>query len=147
LFNTTPGKALEKEQEPTGKAEATRAASKGLIELKGFGTTEDQKTRVEYVPQTNSWYLLLVILTASSVVAVHGLNGHPFKSWKEDEVIWFLDLLPKQLPQYDLRVCTFGYNSGVMFSGATFGVKDFALQLLSSLHLLRQEVRPSSKFV
>jgi hypothetical protein len=69
------------------------------------------------------------------------LNGDPFKTWTEDGVIWFSDLLPKQLPNYDLRVSTFGYNSKVIFSGTTLGVRDFAMQLLSSLHLMRKAVR------
>jgi hypothetical protein len=86
-------------------------------------------------------FLFIIDLTTSSIVAVHGLNGDPFKTWTEDGVIWFSDLLPKQLPNYDLRVSTFGYNSKVIFSGTTLGVRDFAMQLLSSLHLMRKAVR------
>ena len=55
--------------------------------------------------------------------------------------MWFLDLLPKHLLNCDLRVSTFGYNSKVIFSGTNLGVRDFAMQLLSSLHLMRKAVR------
>jgi hypothetical protein len=78
---------------------------------------------------------------ATSIVAVHGLNGHPLKTWTENDVIWFSDFLPKQLPDFDLRVCTFGYNSKVLFSGTVFQVRDFGMQLLSSLDLKRKKVR------
>ena len=47
-----------------------------------------------------------------SIVAVHGLNGHPFGTWTADsDVCWLQqkDLLPKTLPT--ARVLSWGYNA------------------------------------
>ena len=50
-----------------------------------------------------------------SVVAVHGLNGHPFTTWttKGSEKMWLKDpdLLPSHLQ--NSRVLTYGYNAMV----------------------------------
>ena len=78
----------------------------------------------------------------SSIVAIHGLDGDPRKSWDEDGVIWFADLLPKDLPEFDLRISTFGYNSKILFCGSAFQTRDFATDLLSNLQLRREKVRP-----
>ncbi|PVH94680.1 ribonuclease-like protein p/mrp subunit [Periconia macrospinosa] len=48
------------------------------------------------------------------IVAVHGLNGHPFKTWTTGTNRFWLgdsDLLPTNLKQS--RILTFGYNAGV----------------------------------
>jgi hypothetical protein len=51
-----------------------------------------------------------VLKLSSSVIAVHGLNGHREKSWTDDKsgVLWLRDLLPSRLP--NVRVLTFGYD-------------------------------------
>ena len=52
-----------------------------------------------------------------SIVAVHGLNGHPFNSWtvsgKPQDVCWLAhpELLPRILP--NARILTWGYNANV----------------------------------
>ena len=50
-----------------------------------------------------------------SIVAVHGLNGHPFKTWTTHNTSKFwlgdADLLPFHLKQ--ARILTFGYNAAV----------------------------------
>lgn len=56
------------------------------------------------------------------IVAIHGLNGHPFRSWTTDqtEKCWLKDngLLPSNLKQ--ARILTFGYNAAVTaFLGKT----------------------------
>jgi len=66
--------------------------------------------------------LLICLLTAASIVAIHGLNGHPFRSWTTDqtEKCWLKDngLLPSNLKQ--ARILTFGYNAAVTaFLGKT----------------------------
>jgi len=56
----------------------------------------------------------------SSIVAVHGLNGHREKSWTDDKsgVLWLRDLLPHQVP--NARVLTFGYDADTLkLSGAS----------------------------
>lgn len=82
-----------------------------------------------------------LILTSARIVAVHGLNGHPFKTWTKDNIIWFSQLLPELLPDFDLRISTFGYNSKIAFGGSSFHFRDYAMQLLTQLHLKRKDVR------
>ena len=51
-----------------------------------------------------------------SIVAVHGLNGDPFKTWTAEgsDKMWLKDpsLLPSNLK--DSRILTYGYNAMVM---------------------------------
>ena len=48
-------------------------------------------------------------------MAIHGLNGHPFKSWSSDKsgVCWLgeQDLLPKAIK--NARILTWGYNANM----------------------------------
>ena len=46
------------------------------------------------------------------LVFVHGLNGHPYKTWstQKPQVFWPADLLPKEI-EVPIRVLTFGYNA------------------------------------
>ncbi|KAK3987538.1 hypothetical protein QBC44DRAFT_294981 [Cladorrhinum sp. PSN332] len=111
------GEDRERGEEPLAADEQSR---EGLISLKGFDDPSGSKQRVD-------------------IVAVHGLNGHPIKTWKEDNVIWFAKFLPSSLPELDLRISSFGYNSRVLGGGSVFRVRDFATQLLASLHGKRSE--------
>ncbi|EEP78060.1 predicted protein [Uncinocarpus reesii 1704] len=47
---------------------------------------------------------------AFDLVAIHGLNGDPFRTWTHPEtaVMWLRDLLPEAIP--NIRIMTFGYN-------------------------------------
>lgn len=48
------------------------------------------------------------------IVLVHGLNGHPYKSWTtESGVFWPADLLPQVLESTPVRILTYGYNANV----------------------------------
>ena len=73
------------------------------------------------------------------IVAVHGLGGHPFKSWtfneKGKECFWLEDYLLKDLP--GARVFTFGYNSNPFFSRSVQGIGDFAKELIDDLEVER----------
>jgi hypothetical protein len=52
----------------------------------------------------------LLLLTAPSIIAIHGLDGHRRRSWTADNgVLWLRDLLPEVLPA--ARVITYGYNA------------------------------------
>ena len=45
-----------------------------------------------------------------SIVAVHGLGGHPYDTWTHDNgIMWLRDLLP--LDMSDARIMTWGYGS------------------------------------
>ena len=73
------------------------------------------------------------------IVAVHGLNGHPFKTWtfneKGKECFWLQDYLLKDLP--GARLFTFGYNSRTFFSRSVETIADYAKELIDELELKR----------
>ena len=48
------------------------------------------------------------------IVFVHGLNGHPHKTWSTSNVFWPADLLPPMLDQHRVRILTYGYNASVV---------------------------------
>ena len=58
----------------------------------------------------------------SSVVLVHGLNGHPEATWTTSDaphVFWPSQLLPESLDQLPVRVFVYGYNAQVYsFAGS-----------------------------
>jgi hypothetical protein len=71
------------------------------------------------------------LLTENSIVAVHGLGGHRYTTWKSGNTMWLQDLLPSKLPR--ARIMTFGYNADVVNNFSTFGIRDHARKLLSLL--------------
>ena len=79
-------------------------------------------------------------LTSNRIIAIHGLNGNPFKTWEKDGVIWFHEFITERLSDFDFRISTFGYNSKIAFGDSTFHVRDYTTQLLNSLHLKRNHV-------
>jgi hypothetical protein len=89
-----------------------------------------------------------VFKLSSSIVAVHGLNGHREKSWTDDQsgVLWLRDLLPHQLP--NVRVLTFGYDADTLrLSGVSqLSLNDHATSLVEELVRCRsdpQVIRPN----
>ncbi|KAF9891079.1 hypothetical protein FE257_005014 [Aspergillus nanangensis] len=61
------------------------------------------------------------------IVLVHGLNGHPYKTWatksdSEDGVYWPAHLLPEVLDSSRVRILAYGYNANV--SSFTGGVSN-----------------------
>ena len=75
----------------------------------------------------------------NSVVAVHGLHGHPRLSWtsaasEQNPCMWLQDLLPKHMP--NARIMTYGYNSDSDGENALLSTKGLdyaAAKLLESL--------------
>ncbi|CEI63236.1 unnamed protein product [Fusarium venenatum] len=70
------------------------------------------------------------------IVAIHGLNGHYYKTWstsstKGSRINWLKDMLPERIP--NARIMSFGYNTNVQFSKSTAGISDFVEGLLSDL--------------
>ncbi|KAL2815023.1 hypothetical protein BJX63DRAFT_431122 [Aspergillus granulosus] len=49
------------------------------------------------------------------IVFVHGLNGHPHRTWTSTKTgaFWPVDLLPEVLDQSRVRILTYGYNANV----------------------------------
>ena len=75
----------------------------------------------------------------SSIVAVHGLGGHPYKTWTEGRRLWLRDFLPKAVPE--ARVFTFGYDSRIAFGGTASRIDEFASTLLERLLQKRRPYR------
>lgn len=75
----------------------------------------------------------------TSVVCVHGLNGHPQRSFThaKTNVYWPRDLLPDQVPM--ARVLTYGYDSSSKYTAIGESVLDIALQLTNNLKDVRRQ--------
>ncbi|KAJ5663650.1 hypothetical protein N7507_004381 [Penicillium longicatenatum] len=73
------------------------------------------------------------------IVALHGLNGHPTKTWtatvKGTSVNWLRDMLPAAIE--DARIMSYGYDSSVQLSKSTADIGTFAEGLLAELISLR----------
>ncbi len=66
------------------------------------------------------------------IIAVHGLNGDAYSTWRHPNgTLWLKDLLPNFLP--GCRVYTYGYPSQVVFSRSYADVSAYARQLLNSI--------------
>ena len=76
-----------------------------------------------------------------SVVAIHGLGGDMYGTWTESHTkrLWLRDFLPKDAAE--AHIMSFGYNSGVAFSGSVSGIDDFAISLLSNLMMRRKRAK------
>ena len=79
------------------------------------------------------------------VVAIHGLQGHAYKTWEHDNgSLWLRDFLPADI--VFARILTFGYDSTVAFSSSVAQLEDKALELLNRLSAKRSGVTcPGSK--
>ncbi|KAI9888711.1 MAG: hypothetical protein M1814_006522 [Vezdaea aestivalis] len=77
------------------------------------------------------------------VVAVHGLQGHPYKTWEhENGHLWLQDSLPEDISF--AWIMTFGYDSTVAFSKSVAKIDDKALDLLSRLSSKRRALEDDS---
>lgn len=77
-------------------------------------------------------------LGAFDIVAVHGLQGHPVKSFTEasNGCCWLQDLLPESFPRS--RIFTFGYESGVL-KRQSFSIRDVAASLGHDIQVMRNQ--------
>ncbi|GKU08032.1 unnamed protein product [Fusarium langsethiae] len=75
------------------------------------------------------------------IVAIHGLGGHPYKTWTEkaDRHLWLRDSLPIHVPE--ARIMTFGYDSVVLFGKSRPQICDYVLDLANRLEMFRQSPR------
>ncbi|KAK3638982.1 hypothetical protein LTR56_012705 [Elasticomyces elasticus] len=78
------------------------------------------------------------------IVAIHGLGGDLYDTWKEKETgrIWLRDFLPVDIK--DAHIMTFGYNASLAFTGSVSRIEDFARALLESLKTRRKRVKTQS---
>ncbi|KAF2872260.1 hypothetical protein BDV95DRAFT_379284 [Massariosphaeria phaeospora] len=66
------------------------------------------------------------------IVAIHGLNGNAYTTWKsKNGILWLRDLLPQDLP--GARIYTYGYPAEVLFSKSVGDIIDFSRRFLSEL--------------
>ena len=88
IFVATVGFANQLSQEVIGKG------------IKRFGLTEVY--RRGNTPQVD-------------LVLIHGVDGHPFESWKSErsECFWPVDFLPPKLQELNVRILTYGYDVDV----------------------------------
>jgi hypothetical protein len=78
-----------------------------------------------------------------SIVAVAGLAGHAFGSWKsrtQDHQMWLRDFLPVDLRDANVRILTFGYNSALKDNTSTSSLQDFSRQFLDGVNSARANV-------
>jgi hypothetical protein len=82
--------------------------------------------------------ILNSFLLNPSIVALHGLNGHAFKTFRSKDagVMWLRDLLPKDFPHS--RIMIYGYNANVFTNTSTAKIADFRQALLTSLERMRR---------
>ncbi|SLM35632.1 P-loop containing nucleoside triphosphate hydrolase [Lasallia pustulata] len=75
---------------------------------------------------------------ALDIVAVHGLNGHPEKTWTTNNVNWLRDLLPSDIP--NARILSWGYDAKTHSTSQISGqyLYDHARTLVSDLCLKRR---------
>lgn len=79
-------------------------------------------------------------------VAVCGLGGHAFGSFKEKgtSYMWLRDSLPKDLP--NLRILLYGYESGLEGSDSSQNVSVIADSFLSHLNVSRPRTKVSASW-
>jgi hypothetical protein len=117
----------------TGKQGAAPALQRGLNRLDQSTTLHSSglSSRSTLVPEYNI-----------DVIAVHGLNGHGFKTFTHpNDRMWLRDFLPNDLP--GARIYTYSYDSALFFSKNTETIRDYGRRLLENIRLIRstKEVR------
>ena len=73
------------------------------------------------------------------IVAIHGLLGHPFKTWTHPKTqhLWLRDSLHKHIP--GVRILPYTYPSQLLLSHASVTLRGFAEKLLVYLKCVRGE--------
>lgn len=82
------------------------------------------------------------MLTGNSIVAVTGLDGNAYESWKHQATnrMWLHDFLPKDLGGR-VRIMTYGYDSDLQGTSASYGgILDFIRNLVQEVDSARREV-------
>lgn len=79
-----------------------------------------------------------------SICAIHGLNGNAFDTWMSTTTMWLRDLLPTSPPFQNSRVMTFGYNADLTDRTVFVGVRQWAIELLNQISLVRSSDKVSN---
>ena len=87
-----------------------------------------------------------LLITITSIVAVHGLGGDSRQTWtnRKNGIFWLKDCLPHDFNH--ARIMTFGYNAAAAFGRSTASIIDHAKDLLSSLADKREHDKVTSLF-
>ncbi|CAH0015263.1 unnamed protein product, partial [Clonostachys rhizophaga] len=85
----------------------------------------------------------VAVQTILDIVAIHGLGGHPIKTWRSGKSVWLRDFLPSTIPE--ARIFTFGYSSKTTFAKTVSEIGDFARELLERLLSVRRNVPDHSR--
>uniref|UniRef100_A0A0B7JPH5 Uncharacterized protein n=1 Tax=Bionectria ochroleuca TaxID=29856 RepID=A0A0B7JPH5_BIOOC len=80
----------------------------------------------------------VAVQTILDIVAIHGLGGHPIKTWRSGKSVWLRDFLPSTIPE--ARIFTFGYSSKTTFAKTVSEIGDFARELLERLLSVRRNL-------
>ncbi|KAF4570207.1 hypothetical protein EYR36_010014 [Pleurotus pulmonarius] len=73
------------------------------------------------------------------IVALHGLNGHAFRSWeyRDTGFMWLRDHLPDEVPT--ARIMIYGYNANIIDDVSTGRLRTFADTFLERLRYVREK--------
>ena len=68
---------------------------------------------------------------ATSIIAVHGLQGHAINNWTHEpsHMMWLQTLLPVAMPMS--RIMSYGYDAKIYNSKSTLHIMDNAEDMLS----------------
>jgi hypothetical protein len=74
-----------------------------------------------------------------SIIAVTGLAGHAFGSWKSrgEPYMWLRDFLPESVP--NARILTYGYDTKLPGSQSTASILELSKKLLESVKTIRSQ--------
>ena len=74
-----------------------------------------------------------------SIIAVTGLAGHAFGSWRsrDGSCMWLRDFLPKSIPT--ARIITYGYDTKLPGSQSTASILELSKKLLESVKVIRNK--------
>ncbi|GFP53804.1 hypothetical protein TASIC1_0003018200 [Trichoderma asperellum] len=74
---------------------------------------------------------------AVDIIAVTGLAGHAFGSWKskKEPDMWLRDFLPEAIP--NARILTYGYDTKLPGSQSEASIPDLSRRLLESIKTIR----------
>lgn len=81
------------------------------------------------------------VLNIYSLIALSGLNGHAFGSFKVkgDSFMWLRDSLPAKLP--GTRILIYGYDTQLVGSRSFQILQDLGMSLRDTLHMIEMVSR------
>ena len=81
--------------------------------------------------------------TKIDIVAIHGLAGDLYSTWKDGTRLWLRDFLPSQVQE--ARVLCFGYSASDALAWYGTGLENQAIHLLAKLSVARKAITEKSR--